>query len=126
MEEPPMSRLLRKIDPVFVNALKSRIESDPHATGVPPAAVMCKGLAQKDEFQERLKNVYMYEVHGGLHGITAKQELANKYPNSQEYKSILAHIYVGLSDEEALRLATRHNINGHFNHHLAHRDYVSN
>ena len=70
--------------------------------------------------------MYMYEVHGGLHGITAKQELANKYPDSQQYKSMLAHVYIGLSDEEALRLATRHNINGHFNHHLTHRDYVSN
>ena len=25
-------------------------------------------------------------------------------------------MYVGLTDEEALRLASRHNINGHYNH----------
>ena len=80
-------------------------------TRMPMESLQLQSCAKaKDEFQDGLKNVYTYEVHGGLYGTTAKQELANKYCNSQEYKSVLAHVYVGLSDEEALRLATRHNI----------------
>lgn len=37
----------------------------------------------------------------------------------------MATIDCGLTDEEALRLATRHNTNGHFNHSMTHQDYVS-
>ena len=125
LEEPPLCRLLRKVDPVFVASLKARIASDPHATGVPPAAVICHDVSHKDDFEKRLMNVYMYEVQGGLHGVTARQQLAEEFPESQEYKSVLAFVYVGLTDEEALRLATKHNINGHFNHQMTHRDYVS-
>ena len=41
------------------------------------------------------------------------------------FKKILAEVYVGLCDDEALRLASRHNLNGHFIHKMIHRDYVS-
>ena len=34
-------------------------------------------------------------------------------------------IYCGLTNEEALRVATHHNVNGHFHHAMSHRDYVS-
>ena len=41
------------------------------------------------------------------------------------FKECLAFIYCGLSDEEALRLASRHNQNGHYTHEMTHQDFVS-
>ena len=41
------------------------------------------------------------------------------------YSSCLAFVYCGLDDQECLRLSARHNMNGHFNHKMRHRDYVS-
>ena len=41
------------------------------------------------------------------------------------FSEALGMVYCGLTDEEALRLAMRHNVNGHFTHGLTHRDYVS-
>ena len=122
---PPPSRLLRKLDPVFTENLKQKIVQDPHGPGVPPAAVMCKDVTRKEQFEERLKDIYLYEVHGGLHGVSAKQQLSSEFPDSSEYSSVHAFVYIGLTDEEALRLACKHNVNGHFNHHMTHRDYVS-
>lgn len=40
------------------------------------------------------------------------------------FSEALGMVYCGLTDEEALRLAMRHNVNGHFTHGLTHRDYV--
>ena len=36
----------------------------------------------------------------------------------------MAEVFVGLSDEEALRLAQRHNANSHFVHKVTHRNLV--
>ncbi len=38
---------------------------------------------------------------------------------------VLAEVYIGLTDDESLCLASRHNVNGHFVHKMTHRDYVS-
>ena len=124
LDEPSPSRLLRKIDTVFVENLKRRLQNDPNGPGVPPVAVSCKSVAKKELFKERLKNVYRYEVHGGLHGVKARQSLLDENPSQPEYSTVDAVVYVGLTDEEALRLASRHNFNGHFNHKMTHRDYV--
>ena len=81
---------------------------------------MCK----EGKFMERLKDVYKYEVLGGQHTSRAKAELHNENPSNPLFKTILAEVYVGLSDDESLRLASRHNANGHFIHRMTHRDYV--
>lgn len=121
-DEPPSSRLLRRVDSVFVEALKKRLKEDSSGIGIPPLAVVCKDVQSKDLFEDRLKDVYRYEVHGGLHGMRARQEL-----NAEgfTFSMVSCHVYVGLTDEEALWLASRHNANGHFHHHMTHRDYVS-
>ena len=119
--EPPTFRLLRRIDPVFVQALKKRLKEDPSGIGIPPLAVQCKDIRSKDGFEERLKNVYHYEVLGGLHGVTARQELNME---GFKFETASCHVYAGLSDEEALWLSSRHNANGHFQHRMTHRDYV--
>ena len=110
------------VDTVFVQALKKRLEEDCTGVGIPPLAVVCKDVYSKDLFEERLKDVYRYEVHGGLHGIKARQEL-----NAEGYsfQKVSSHVYVALTDEEALWLASRHNANGHFHHNMTHRDYAS-
>lgn len=121
-DEPPTFRLLRRIDPVFVEALKKRLKEDSSGIGIPPLAVICKDVQTKSVFEERLKNVYRYEVHGGLHGIKARQELNAE---GHAFETVTCHVYAGLTDEEALWLASRHNANGHFQHQMTHRDYVS-
>ena len=107
---------------MFVQALKKRLKEDSTGIGIPPLAVVCKDVRKKELFEERLKDVYTYEIHGGLHGIKARQEL-----NAEGYSftTVSSHVYVGLTDEEALWLASRHNANGHFHHQMTHRDYVS-
>lgn len=77
------------------------------------------------EFEDRLKYVYKYEVLGGLHTTVARADLHKEYPDKPIFSQILAEVYVGLSDDEALRLSSRHNVNGHFIHKMTHRDHVS-
>ena len=69
-------------------------------------------------------NAYKYEVLGGHHTTTARLQLHKHYPDNQLFSKILAEVYVGLSDDEALRLSSRHNANGHFIHRMTHKDYV--
>ena len=59
-------------------------------------------------------------MHGGLHGVKARQSLLDENPSQPEYSTVDAVVYVGLTDEEALRLASGHNFNGYFNHKMTH------
>lgn len=118
-------RLIRKLDTTFLSNLKKRIKEDPSGPGVPPVAVLCIDVQQKDDFSERLKESYKYEILGGQHTTAAKAELFHENPNNPLYNQVFAEIYVGLNDKEALRLAFRHNDNGHFIHRMTHKDYVS-
>ena len=88
-------------------------------------AVLCKDIEGIVEFNVKHKNVYKYEVLGGLHTLVAKNQLMSEYPDNPFYKVVTADVYVGLNDEEALRLAQRHNLNSHFIHRVRHRDLVS-
>ena len=121
---PEENRILRKIDHHFVKSLKQNIKRDPTGTGVPPLVVFCNQVTRA-KYDPKLKDAYMYEVAGGLHSYTAKKELAEEYPHNPFYKKVEAVVYAGLSDEQALRLALRHNVNGHFVHKMTFRDLVS-
>lgn len=101
------------------------MKEDPSGPGVPPVAVMCIDVQNKEEFSERLKDSYRYEVLGGQHTTAAKTELLRENPHNPLYGKVLAEVYVGLQDKEALRLALRHNNNGHFIHRMSHKDFVS-
>lgn len=68
---------------------------------------------------------YRYEVAGGLHGFMAKTELHAEVPTNPYFKSLEAEVFCKLSDEQALRLALRHNMNGHLIHRMTFRDIVS-
>ena len=125
LQEPTKERLLllRRVDMTFVQALKDRIIEDDSGIGIPPLAVVCKSISVKDAFEMRLRKVYSYEVQGGLHGLYARKELLKQRIDVTDVVS--CNVYAGLTDEEALWLATRHNSNGHFNHAMTHREYVS-
>ena len=86
-----------------MEALKKWLKEDSTGVGIPPLAVICKDVRTKDLFKERLMNVYWYEVLGGLHGIKACQELNAK---GYSFERVSSHVYAGLSDEEALWLAS--------------------
>ena len=117
-------RLIRQLDTTFLKNLKYRIQEDPSGPGVPPVAVLCIDIS-KEDFAERLKDSYRYEVLGGQHTVAAKAELLKENPDSVLFNHIFAEVYAELSDKEALRLASRHNRNGHFIHRMSHKDYVS-
>ena len=118
------TRLLRTVEEQFLRSLVEKMEHDPSGPGVPPIAVLCNDVDETEGFSERLKDVYKYEVLGGQHTSIARAQLNKKYPENPLYCSILAEVYVGLSDDEILHLASRHNVNGHFVHKMTHRNYV--
>ena len=88
-------------------------------------AVLCKNVTTPSEFQLKYKDVYEYEVLGGLHSLLCKNQLSLEYSDNPYFKVAVAVVYVGLTDEEALCLAPRHNDNSHFIHKITHRDLVS-
>lgn len=114
-------RLIRKLDTTFLSNLKKWIKEDPSGPGVP----LCTDVQQKDDFSECLKESYKYEVLRGQHNTAAKAELFHENSNNPLFNQVFAEVYVGLNDKEALRLASRHNDNGHFIHRMTHKDYVS-
>lgn len=73
-------------------------------------AVLCREIRTPSDFQLKYKNVYRYEVLGGLHTYLAKLQLSEEEPDIPHFKTACAEVYVGLTDEQALRLAQRHNI----------------
>ena len=91
------------------------------APGTASMALLCQEVS---DFNPTHKNVYCYEVLGGLHTYMAKSQLIREYSENPFYKMVIAEVYLGLTDEEALRLAQRHNINSHFVHIVIHRDLV--
>lgn len=126
LAQPPReSRLLRQADPTFISSLKDRMVKDPAAPGSTPIAVLCKSVSTATDFNEKFKDLYKYEVLGGLHTMMAKSQLSIEYPRCTYYQVVTADVYVGLSDEQALRLAQRHNQTSHFTHKITHRDLVS-
>ena len=56
--------------------------------GTPPIAVLCKDghIRASDDFNPLHKNIYKYEVLGGLHGTVARQELLQEYPGKRNLK----------------------------------------
>ena len=65
-----------------------------------------------------------YEVLGGLHSLLAKSQLLAENPDNPFFKMCLCDVYVGLSDEETLRLSQRHNQTSHFTHSVTHHDLI--
>ena len=92
---------------------------------MPAVAVLCSSMKLIEEFDMKHKDAYKYELLGGQHTALARKEIAKKFPDYMLLQQIHAEVYIGLTNDEALRLASRHNVNGHFVHRMTHRDYVS-
>ena len=58
---------------------------------------------------------------GGQHTAAAKAELLKENPGNSLFNQVFAEVYMGLTDRECLRLASRHNTNGHFIHKMNQR-----
>ena len=59
--------------------------------------------------------------------MTARQEIVKEEGDyNDKLLSVEAKIFIGLTDGEALRLGSQHNLNGHLTHEMTHRDYVRN
>ena len=98
---------------------------DPAALGPAPMVVLCLDVQTQAEFNPKYKDVYKYESLGGLHSLLCKSQLSIEYPENPYFKTALADICIGLSDEQALRLAKRHNEVTQFVHKMTHRNLVS-
>ena len=81
LSQPPReSHLIREPDPTFVRNLKLKMVGDPSAPGATPMAVLCTNVECPSEFNMKYKNVYKYEVLGGMHTLLAKTQLSEEYP----------------------------------------------
>ena len=78
--------------------------------------ILCKDCESKADFDTAKLHSYTYEVIGGAHNTTAAKKLNLQFPENPHYQFRYARIYVGLNDEEALWLGTRHNLTGEFRH----------
>ena len=126
LSKPPReSRLLREADQTFVNKLKENMIKDPFAPGATPMVVLCKEVHTVEGFNVKYLNVYHYEVLGRLYSLLAKTQLNEEYPDNPYYKVAMAEVYLGLSDEQSLRLAQCHNQNSHLVHKVTHRNMVN-
>ena len=74
----------------------------------------------EDKLQE-----YECEVLGGLHNTTAAKALKIKYPDSPHYKGRHARVFCSLSNEDALWLASRHNMTAAMHHKITLFEEVS-
>ena len=97
---------------------------DPSASGATSMAVLCRNVTNNEQFNNKFLNVYKYDVLGGLHTLMAKNHLT-EISRKSFFQQAVVEIYVGLSDEQSLQLAQRHNINSHFVHKITHRDLVN-
>jgi hypothetical protein len=48
--------------------------------GVPPLALLCVGKEGTHEFKDIYKDVYKYEVLGGLHSVTTRKQILSDDP----------------------------------------------
>ena len=101
---------IRPVDQMFLPALVKKFEKDPSAQGVPPVSVLCTYVNNQEEFSNKHKDTSWYEVLGGQHTALARREVYKKHPDDTLLQRILSEVYVGLSDDEALRLASRMDI----------------
>ena len=87
-------RQIRKIDVNFVKVLKNRMLEDASAPGAPAIAVLCSDVENIHKFRPHLKDHYHYEVLGGLHTVTAKQELSEEVTGWLCIYTVYIYIYI--------------------------------
>ena len=122
LKPPNASRCLREPDRVFIDSLKKEMQDNPTTLVSPIVGLV--SLNSGDEYDNRHPNSYEYETIGGNNSRIALQELSAQFPNNQCFKTRLVAVYVGLSDDDALRLASKHNRATSFTHSMTTQDKV--
>ena len=119
---PSGGRCLREPDQVFIESLKKEMVANPTSIVSPIVGVV--QLRRDEIFDSRHPQGYIYETIGGNNSRIALQELVKEHPNMDCFKTRLVAVYVGLSDEEALRVASKHNRATSFTHSMTTQDKV--
>ena len=70
--------------------------------------------------------MYQYETLGGNNSRVALQVLSNEENSHPAFRTRLVSVYSGLSDDEAVRLAAKHNRTTSFYHVMSTWDKVKN
>ena len=119
--EPPSSRLLRPVDEIFVHDLKENMLKNPSKDATPLVGLVV--LEKHQEFDAKLAELYEYETLGGNNSRVALQQLV-KESDDPTFRTRLASVYKNLSDDEALRLAAKHNAVTSLHHAVSTSDKV--
>lgn len=80
-------------------------------------------LPDGDEFQKDHKEIYLYEVMSGNNSRAAMQELLDD--EDLQFRTRLVSVYCHLTDNQALRLASKHNLATSVHHNMTTSDKVS-
>jgi hypothetical protein len=115
--------MIRSVDDEFLAQLITNMEQHPNGS-YEPLYLYVKEMKTKLEFSGNDVNEYRYEVLGGTHNVLATKKLSVKYPDKKIFKGRYARLFVGLTDEESLWLASRHNSSGCFRHEMTYQDEV--
>ena len=73
----------------------------------PIVGLVC--LKPDEQYDHRRANSYMYETIGSNNSRIAVQKLAEENPNNPNYKTRFVAVYAHLTNEDTLRLASKHN-----------------
>lgn len=120
--EPIQGNTLRDPDPVFIDNLKKEMLENPTILVSPIIGLVC--LRSGEKFDSKHPNSYKYETIGGNNSRIALQELNKTYPENLNYQARFVAVYVGLTEDLALRLAARHNRATDFTHSMKTQDKV--
>lgn len=104
--EPARTRLLRKVDKIFVERLKAAMLENPSSDSAPIVALV--QLDGEQDFDPDKSHTYAYETIGGNNSRQALQEL-NRECDYPLYRTRLVSVYKNLTDQQARRLAAKHN-----------------
>ena len=118
--EPGPTRLLRPVDKVFVDTLKTHMKRNPSRDVTPIVGLV--QLPDGERFQEYHKETYLYETLGGNNSRVAMQELLEE--EDLRFRSRLVSVYCHLTDNQALRLASKHNLATTVHHDMITSDKV--
>ena len=122
LKAPSAEYCLREPDRLFIDNLKKEMLENPTKLVSPIVGLVC--LRRDQEYDPRHTNSYMYETIGGNNSRIAIQELSEQYPTESSYKTRFVAVYAGLTSEEALRLASKHNRATSFTHDMTTQDKV--
>ena len=119
------------MDDLFVESLKLAMKANPSTDAAPIVGLVVLDESKStstatvyndrasnsyykllidETFDESKKETYQYETLGGNNSRVALQALINEDQSHPTFRTRLVSVYSGLSDDEAIRLATKHKI----------------